>query len=154
MRKRQIPTQPEDTPRGEEWLDLESIAEVEITSEDPEHPIEGALVADTGWRAAEPGEQTIRLVFPEPQRIRLIHLDFVEPDVARTQEYVVRWSGDRGTTFTDVVRQQWNFSPGGGSRQTEDHEVELSAVTELELVIVPEISGGTARASLAQLRLA
>ncbi len=152
MRKRIIPTRPEDA--GDGWLDLERVAEVEITSEDPDHPIEGALVAGTGWKAAVPGEQTIRLVFPEPQPIRRIHLDFVEPDLARTQEYVVRWSGDRGRTFTDVVRQQWNFSPGGGSRQTEDHRVELPGVTELELVIVPEIGGGEARASLARLRLA
>lgn len=140
--------------RGTAGSTSKRVAEVEITSEDPDHPIEGALVAGTGWKAAVPGEQTIRLVFPEPQPIRRIHLDFVEPDLARAQEYVVRWSGDRGRTFTDVVRQQWNFSPGGGSRQTEDHRVELPGVTELELVIVPEIGGGEARASLARLRLA
>jgi len=36
----------------------------------------------------------------------------------------------------------------------EDHYVELPPVTMLELSIIPDISGGTAFASLAQLRLA
>ncbi len=52
------------------------------------------------------------------------------------------------------MRQQWNFSPHGATGQTEDHRVELPGVTLLELSIVPDISGGTAPASLAQLRLA
>src|ERR1700680_1115731 len=39
----------------EEWLDLEEIARVEVTSEDPNFPIEAALAAGeaSGWRAAE-----------------------------------------------------------------------------------------------------
>ena len=157
MRKRIIPpAQQENQAPGDAWLDLERLAEVEITSEDPAHPIESALIPGqgTGWRAAEPGEQTIRLVFASPQRLRRIWLEFVEPDVERAQEYVLRWSPDGGTTFRDIVRQQWNFSPGGATRQVEDHRVELSGVTMVELVIVPDVSGGGARASLAGLRLA
>ena len=157
MRKRIIPpAQQENQAPGDDWLDLERLAEVEITSEDPAHPIESALIPGqgTGWRAAEPGEQTIRLVFAAPQRLRRIWLEFVEPDVERAQEYVLRWSPDGGTTFRDIVRQQWNFSPGGATRQVEDHRVELSGVTMVELVIVPDVSGGGARASLAGLRLA
>ncbi|PYS76638.1 MAG: carbohydrate-binding protein, partial [Acidobacteria bacterium] len=53
-----------------------------------------------------------------------------------------------------VVRQQWNFSPHGSTREAEDYRVELNGVTQLELKIVPDRSGGDARASLAQLRLA
>lgn len=156
MRKRLIPAVPPDTAPDDDWLDLESVAEVEITSEDAAHPIEAALVpgTGTGWRAARPGEQTIRLVFPEPHRIRRILLDFLEPDMARTQEYVVRWSADGGVSFREIVRQQWNFSPQGATRQTEEYHVELAGVTELELTIIPEIGGGDARASLARLRLA
>jgi hypothetical protein len=70
------------------------------------------------------------------------------------QEYVLRWSPDGGKTFRDIVRQQWNFSPQGATSQTEDHHVELPAVTVLELNIIPETSGENALASLAQLRLA
>ena len=139
-----------------DWLDLERLAEVEITSEDPSHPIESALLPDgrPGWRAAGPGRQSIRLLFSNPQRIRWIRLSFVEPSIERTQEYLLRWSADGGHSFRDIVRQQWNFNPGGSSTETEDHHVDLSGVTTLELEIIPNIGGGNAVASLAQFRVA
>jgi hypothetical protein len=52
------------------------------------------------------------------------------------------------------VRQQYNFSPPGMTREFEDYAVDLAGVTALELRIVPDISGGDARASVAQLRIA
>jgi hypothetical protein len=52
------------------------------------------------------------------------------------------------------VRQQWNFGPPETIREAEDYRVALSGVTALELVIVPDTSGGEARASIAQWRLA
>jgi hypothetical protein len=66
----------------------------------------------------------------------------------------LRWSPDGGQSFREIVRQQWNFSSHGTTGETEDHHVELPAVTVLELSIIPDISGGNAFASLAQLRLA
>jgi nuclear transport factor 2 (NTF2) superfamily protein len=78
----------------------------------------------------------------------------VEPRTERTQEYVLRWSPDSGQSFREIARQQWNFSPQGATSETEDHHVELPAVTVLELSIIPDTSGGNAFASLAQLRLA
>jgi hypothetical protein len=137
-------------------LDLQDLAHVGITSEDPAHPIESALLpgATPGWRASEPGEQTIRLLFTQPQAVHRIWVDFVEPDVERTQEFVLRWSPDSGQTVHEIVRQQWNFSPNGATGQTEDLHVELTGVTQLELSIVPDISGGPTHASLTQLRLA
>jgi hypothetical protein len=51
------------------------------------------------------------------------------------------------------MRQQYNFSPPGATREIEDQRVELNNVTALELRIVPDISGGSARASLAQMRI-
>lgn len=157
MRKRVIgPVQPEAPAPDQDWLKVEELAEVELTSEDPVHPIEAALRTGgaSGWRAAEPGPQTIRLRFTHPQRLRRIWLRFVEARTERTQEYVVRWSADGGQSFRDIVRQSWNFSPHGATVETEDHHVELPAVTVLELSITPDISGGTAVASLAQWRLA
>ena len=157
MRKRIIPSVRKDTPSpSEDWLDLERLAEVEITSEDAAHPIESALLPgrSLGWRATGPGEQMIRLLFPHPQRLRRIWLEFIEPVTERTQEFVLRWSQDGGQSFREIVRQQWNFSPQGATCETEDHRVDLSGVTELELSIIPNISGGNAHASLAQLRLA
>ena len=51
------------------------------------------------------------------------------------------------------MRQQWNFSPPDTVREVEEYQVELSEVTVLELIIVPDNSGGAARASLKSLRL-
>ena len=157
MRKRIIaPVQQANTTADEDWLKIEELAEVEITSEDAAHPIESALLPSggSGWRAAEPGKQMIRLLFADPQRLRRIRLSFVETDIERTQEYVLRWSTDDGRSFREIVRQQWNFSPHGATCETEDHHVELPAIKVLELSITPDTSGGAAVASLAQLRLA
>jgi hypothetical protein len=72
----------------------------------------------------------------------------------RTQQFVLRWSSNGGRSYREIVRQQYNFSPPGTTREREDYAVDLDGVTTLELNIVPDISGGPARASLAQLRLA
>ena len=157
MRKRIIDQAQKDTASLDgDWLNVEGLAEIELTSEDAAHPIESALLPGqaAGWRAAEPGKQTIRIVFAQPQRLRRIWLNFLEPGIERTQEYVLRWSPDSGRSFQEIVRQQWNFSPQGTTRETEDHRIELPAVTVLELSIIPDISGGNAFASLAQMRLA
>jgi hypothetical protein len=158
MRKRLIPPTPQDTPApNEEWLDLESAAVVEVTSEEKGYPVESALVSSEteGWRAADSGTQTLRLVFDVPQRIRRIWLVFEETEAERTQEFVLRWFSDGGHSFREIVRQQWNFTPRETTREIEDYQVELSDVTVLELVIVPDKSRGVAaRASLKTLRLA
>jgi hypothetical protein len=136
-------------------LDIERAAVIEVTSEDYDFPVESAFISGEarGWRAARAGNQTIRLVFDQPQMLRRISLVFEERETARTQEFVLRWSPDGGSSFTEIVRQQWNFSPPNTSRETEEYHVQLSDVTVLELVIVPDISRGTARASLESLRL-
>src|SRR5712691_1831451 len=156
MRKRLITPIPQDRSRDEGWLDLDGVAVVEVTSEDKDYPVESALlsVGETrGWRAADPGTQTIRLLFDQPQRLRRISLAFEENEIKRTQEFVLRWSPDSGRSFREIVRQQWNFSPPDTVREVEEYQVELSGVTVLELIIVPNNSGGTARASLKSLRL-
>jgi hypothetical protein len=64
---------------------------------------------------------------------------------------VVGWRGPRsGTSFG----QLWNFSPTGSTREAKDYRGDLSDVTALELTIVPDVSGGATRASLAQWRVA
>jgi len=138
------------------WLDLERLAQVEITSEEAGHPVESALTDGTGpgWLAGETGEQTIRLLFDEPQALRQIQLVFEEESRERTQEFVLRWSGDGGLSYREILRQQYTFSPPGTTREVEDYVVNLHGVTGLELRIVPDISRGDARASLILLRLA
>ena len=156
MRKQFISPTPETVrPHGEGWLDLERAAAVEVTSEEENFPVESALVLGEtrGWRAAIPGTQTIRLVFDQPQRLRCISLVFEEHETTRTQEFVLRGSSDGGRSFRQIVRQQWNFSPPHTVRELQAYEVELSDITVLELIITPDISGGTARASVKILRV-
>jgi len=156
MRKRLITPTPETVRSREEgWLDVERAALIELTSEDTKYPIESAFVSGEtrGWLAAEPGPQIIRLIFDQPQRLKQISLVFEESEISRTQEFVLRWSSDGGTSFREIVRQQWNFNPPETIREVEEYQVELANVTVLELIIVPNMSGGTARASLKSLRL-
>lgn len=157
MRKQIISDKPlnaEHTPT--DWLNLDELAEVEITSEDPGYPIEAALLPNMhqGWRAADPGKQTIRLHFIQPQHIHRIQLTFLESAVSRTQEYLLRWSQDNRQSFKEIVRQQWNFSPDASVTELEDHTVALSGVTDIELNITPDISGQSVCASLAKLQVA
>ena len=156
MRK-QIISQPrrESPAANTSWLDLEAVARVEVTSEDAAHPIESALlpVDATGWRAERPGEQTVRLLFETPQRLSRIRLLFREEKEARTQEFVLRWSPTTESSWRDIVRQQYHFSPSGATEEIEEYQVKLEDVAALDLTIIPNLSGGS-YASLAQLRLA
>ncbi|MGA7767741.1 MAG: hypothetical protein WB781_10855 [Candidatus Sulfotelmatobacter sp.] len=75
MRKRLITPSPQaGTPHHKGWLDLDREAVVEVTSEDKQYPVEDELVAGEmrGWRAADSGTQTIRLIFDQPQRLTRI----------------------------------------------------------------------------------
>ena len=144
------------SPTNQNWLDLEPLVQVEITSEDVGHPIESALIPGrgSGWRAARPGEQIIRLLFDNPLNIRRIHLLFCEDQQERTQEFVLRWSSNHGQSYREIVRQQYNFSPLAATREMEDYRINLDGVTTLELRILPDIRGGSACGSLAELFLA
>jgi hypothetical protein len=140
------------------WLDLESIASVQLTSEDPSFPIENALSTNPernehGWRAAVPGPQTITLTFTVPTHLRRIFAHFIEHKTERSQEFVLRYSSSNETD-REIVRQQWNFSPTGSAHQIEDYTVDLKSVTKLELVIDPDRGRGQNPATLNALRLA
>jgi hypothetical protein len=79
---------------------------------------------------------------------------FVKTEIQRTQEFTLRWSPDRGNSFQEIVRQQWNFNSPNATGETENYAVELSNVTLLDLTIEPDTENGKARASLLSLRLA
>jgi hypothetical protein len=157
VRKRLISqTLPSPGLTAQDWLNVDRLASVEVTSEEDGYPIESALLGGEkrGWRAANAGTQTIRLIFDELQKIKRIWLVFEDVENTRTQEFVLRWSANTDHSFREIVRQQWNFSPPDAVRETEDYVVEISGVKALELVIVPDITSGAARASLRNLRLA
>lgn len=109
-----------------DWLDLESIAGVQITSEDPAFPIENALslnpeLNELGWRAATLGPQTIALVFTVPTHLRRIFAKFMEHATERTQQFVLRYSrrkrltaksyASNGTSVPAGLRRRLKITP-------------------------------------------
>src|ERR1700679_560673 len=147
-----------ETQTAAEWLDLTSIARVQLTSEDPAFPIENALTTnptlnELGWRAASPGGQTITVLFDVPQSIRRIVVHFFERNLERSQEFLLRYSSAKETD-REIVRQQWTFSPHGSPQEVEDYAVELESVTKLELVIDPDRGRRNSVATLSALRIA
>jgi len=156
MRKARInrPTLESSSKFEEEWIDIEAASIVEVTSEDPNFPIESALAGKgPGWRAAESGEQIIRLVFDEPISLQRIRLEFSETETARTQEFTLRWASE-GEPPREIVRQQWNFSPHGSTNEVEDYRVNLDSVSVLELTLKPDLQPKRAIGTLAAWRLA
>jgi hypothetical protein len=79
---------------------------------------------------------------------------FVEEEMERTQEFVLRWLPQGASAYREIVRQQYVFSPTGSTREVEEYQVDLKDLVTIELSIIPDISGRTAFASLAQWALA
>ena len=147
-----------DEPDGDhdlEWLDLERVATVEVTSEQPDFPIESVFATQDGpgWRASQPGDQQIRLLFDRPTSLHRIQLRFHDASSRRTQEFVLRWTPAAGGQRSEILRQQWNFSPEAPT-EVEDYRVELGSVSVLELEIRPDIAGGQSLGQLQSWRLA
>ena len=152
MRKSIInpPTTQAEQRSEQEWLDLEQVAKVEVTSEDPSFPIDSALASENGpgWRAADKGKQIIRIIFDKPTPLRRINLEFSETEVERTQEFTLRWSAEPGGPFREIVRQQWSFSPHGSTSEVKDYQVGLDSVRALELELKPDLMPDKALATL------
>ena len=114
MRKRVIAPAAQRVPQPErEWLEIEELATIEVTSEDPNFPIESALSSGTGpgWRAAERGSQIIRFIFDKLRRLHRIRVEFRETEMERTQEFSLRWSAEPAGPLKEIVRQQWKLQP-------------------------------------------
>ena len=139
------------------FLDLEQLAQIEFTSECQEHPVESALLLEAdssgGWQAASAGEQIIRIIFDQALAVKDIVLVFDEQQQSRTQEFVLLWLKDKESTYREVIRQQYHFSPPTTTLETEHYEVKLEQLKALELRIIPDISGGESIAKLKMLRL-
>ena len=138
-----------------DWLGMETSAEAEVTSEDADFPLESALgvLPGPGWRAARPGEQTIRLLFDHPLSVRRIHLEFCDEQNERIQEFVLLWSCDGAKTYREILRQQFNFN-SSARREIEDYNVKLDQVSALELRITPDLTRRDAFATLRRLQIA
>lgn len=141
-----------------DWMPLEKITRAQLTSEDPGFPLENALSLhaegnERGWKAHEAGPQAIVLTFLEPVKIRRIYLEFAEPEHERMQEFSLRYVTQAGMQ-QEMVRQQWNFSPGGSTQEVEDYTVDLEGVTRLELRIDPDLGRNRVKATLDAWRVA
>ena len=139
-------------------IDITATATVQVTSEDPAHPIEHVFDHQRGpggsrWMAAEPGEQTLRLVFDTPQSMHQTIVEVEELEVSRTQELRLSVSHDGGQTYRELRRQEYNFSPPGTTFEREDWAVLAEGVTHLQLWIKPDKGGKSCRATLTALVL-
>jgi hypothetical protein len=106
-------------------IDITATATVQVTSEDPAHPIEHVFDHQRGpggsrWMAAEPGEQTLLLAFDTPQSMHQTIVEVEELEVSRTQELQLSVSYDGGQTYRELRHQEYNFSPPGTTFEHED----------------------------------
>jgi hypothetical protein len=108
----------------------------------------------TQWVASEPGEQTLVIAFHEPATLRRITVEIEEREVPRTQEMQVSISSDGGTTYRELRRQEFTFSPNGASWECEDWAVAELHVTHLRLFIRPDKGRHDVFAKLTSLVLA
>jgi hypothetical protein len=138
------------------WLDLGRLGRVEALSDGSTRPLTHAFAGahPSGWLASTAGEQVLRVAFRRPTTLTRVRLVFTESSLERTQEFTLSWSSHRGETHREIVRQQFNFSPAGATREIEEYEVTLPDATWLELRIVPDIRGGDAHAAVSEFRIA
>jgi hypothetical protein len=140
-------------------LPIASVATVQVTSEQADHPIDHVFDDRRGpggsrWIAEEPGQQTVILVFDSPQTIRRVGVEVEELGVQRTQALSVSMSSDGGRTYRELVRQEFTFSPPRTSFEREDWSVTAEAVTHLRFEIKPDKGGRVGRATLTSLSVA
>ncbi len=155
MRKTILGKQSEDASQiSDQWFGIDTIAGLGVTSEAKEAPVESVFDpnSETGWRAGNAGLQVIRVTFSEPKTIRRIQLEFRETQFERTQEFTLHATA-AGGEGTEVIRQQWTFSPGGSTREVEDYRLNLNDISIVELTINPDLQYGRAHASLLHLRI-
>ncbi len=138
----------------EQWRSLDESVEVELTSEDPEWPIEHALLDQraSGWRAAAAGSQTISLLWREPTSIRRIRLVCEEHSRARTRSS--RSARSRLMVNARSFGSSSHSHHPGRPLNVRSYATNLDAVSRLELIITPAIDGGNAVATLKEWRIA
>src|SRR5713101_7847701 len=155
MRKKLINSDPMRLHSQEEWLDLEEIARVEVTSEDPNFPIEAALAEEKDRAGERPKRVSRSSASSLITRERCVGLDssFQKQEIERTQEFTLRWSDEAAGPFREIVRQQWNFSPQCSTSEVEDYQVQLEKVSAVEMTLKPDLTPDTAFATLAACRV-
>ena len=130
MRKSQITRIPQNAPlRDQTWMDVDRIASVEVSSEESDYPIESALLLEgkKGWRAANPGMQTIRLIFDEPQKLRRILLVFEDTENSRHKN-----SSFGGHLISSILLAKLSASNGILTRGTQCGRQKITRLNSLK----------------------
>ena len=139
-------------------LDLVADAVLHYTSEHPDHPVDNILDRADGpggtcWQGAvADAPQTLLIEFDQPRDLSRLHYEVAEAGTERTQEIRVEVSTDAGTSYRQILAQDYTFSPRGATFQVEDLALDLPGVTHLRLTIVPN-KQGSGRATLTSLRI-
>jgi hypothetical protein len=139
-------------------IPVTAVATVFVTSEDADHPVDYAFNRSRGpggtrWIAEQAGEQAIILVFDTPQTIRQVSLEVEEKEVRRTQELALSVSSDGGQHYRELRRQEFTFSPDGGTFEREEWTICEPSVTHMRVAIKPDKGGKSCRAALTSLAL-
>jgi hypothetical protein len=156
MRKQIVPSSSATKPVVSGGLDVDALATVLVSSELPGYPVENAFDDQRGpggsrWVSETGGEQTFCLAFDVPQAIREVELEIEETEESRTQELQLAVSVDGGKTYRELLRQEFNFTPGGSTFEREKWTVKVEAATHLRLQIKPDKGGRPCRASITSL---
>lgn len=134
---------------GTRWLDLDALADVTIVAAGRRAPRNSHT-----WLADCPGEQLIEIRFRHPMSVSRVRVVSCETDQSRTQEITIWASLRRGERHREVLRQQFNFSPGEATEQVEEYALQLEEVSALHVRIVPCVNGRRAVARVSELRVA
>ena len=157
LRKRPLEADAAASGRANE-IDIVGRATISYSSEDPAHPVDNLLDGRSGpgatrWTSARADTiEHIVLEFDRPQTISRLVYEVEEATRERTQEVRVEVSEDGARTYRQILVQEYNFSPGGATYQSEEQRLDLDRVTHLRLTIVPN-KNGSGTATLTTLRL-
>jgi hypothetical protein len=159
MRKQIIPLTASSVSPSSLELNIADLATVLVTSEMPDAPVENAFDNQGGpggsrWIAAEPGEQTVIIAFDCPQTPCRLTVEIEELEVSRTQELLLSVSENGGQTYSDLLRQEYTFSPPGTTFEREEWALPSREITHVRLRIKPDKGGRLCRATLTTLALA
>jgi len=158
IRKRLLRDESTTSAGGAREIDICSEAAIAFSSEHHDHPVEQLFDGRSGpggtrWLSARPNStEQILVEFDKPQSISRLIFEAEETDCHRTQEVRVEVSFDAAQTYSQILVQEYVFSPGGATFQREDLRFNLEHVSHLRLTIVPNKSG-SGTATLTSLRL-
>jgi hypothetical protein len=102
-------------------IDLAGCATIVYSSEQPDHPVDHLLDGHSGpgatrWISARPDTiEHILVEFNRPPTISRLVYDVEEAERERTQEVRVEVSEDGGRGYHQIVVEEYNFSPRGGT---------------------------------------